>query len=140
MTAAEITTGMPQGSTSTPGRAFINSSLVALSGDPTPNDVTAPDAAKDFTGNLMDTAVPGEDFDPAGTSIPQVISFDDVASIVHERSEGQDHRREGMTLPLGGPAVDQWHLLECHFGLPLFDASLNQQVSQKIILHQLFSS
>lgn len=48
--------------------------------------------------------------------------------------------REGMTLPLGGPAVDQWHLLECHFGLPLFDASLNQQVSQKIISHQLFSS
>lgn len=45
-----------------------------------------------------------------------------------------------MTLPLGGPAVDQWHLLECHFGLPLFDASLNQQVSQKIISHQLFSS
>ncbi|XP_069971183.1 protein FAM91A1 [Penaeus vannamei] len=142
MTAAEITTGMPQGSTSTPGRAFINSSSVALSGDPTPNDVTAPDASKEFTGNLMDTAVPGEDFDPAGSSIPQVISFDDVASIVHERSEGQDPRsgREGMTLPLGGPAVDQWHLLECHFGLPLFDASLNQQVSQKIISHQLFSS
>lgn len=93
MTAAEITTGMPQGSTSTPGRAFINSSSVALSGDPTPNDVTAPDASKEFTGNLMDTAVPGEDFDPAGSSIPQVISFDDVASIVHERSEGQDPRR-----------------------------------------------
>lgn len=93
MTAAEITTGMPQGSTSTPARAFINSSSATLSGEPTANDVTAPDVSKGFTDNLMDTAVPGEDFDPATTSIPQVISFDDVASIVHERSEGQDPRR-----------------------------------------------
>ncbi|KAK3880789.1 hypothetical protein Pcinc_014741 [Petrolisthes cinctipes] len=110
LTATEITTGLPQGAAA---------------------------AASPFNthGELSDQDT------PAALAIPQVVSFEDMSSIVLEKQEEtQTHReREGMTLSLDGPSLNQWHLLECHFGLPLFDASLNQEVSNKIISHKLFS-
>lgn len=86
--------------------------------------------------------------------IPQVVSFDDVSNIMEDIMEGQEDiqqgqqqkevssgSRSGLQLPLGGnnSIVETWHLLDCHFGLPLFDAHLNTQVSNKIIQHNLFA-
>ncbi|XP_071544245.1 protein FAM91A1 [Panulirus ornatus] len=145
LTAAEITTGMPQGCTSTSNKAFITNASV-ISGNITTS-------SEGFSGNISDdggfgspvansTGISNDVAADTSASIPQVVSFDDVSSIVldkSEKSDAQSSGRDGMTLPLGGPTMDQWHLLECHFGLPLFDASLNQEVSQKIISHKLFS-
>ncbi|CAL4060121.1 unnamed protein product, partial [Meganyctiphanes norvegica] len=89
--------------------------------------------------------------------IPQVVSFDDVSNIMDENMEAQQDikqqqepaegsdgsSRVGLQLPLGGSSssshMETWHLLDCHFGLPLFDAQLNNQVSNKIIKHNLFA-
>ncbi|KAG7166866.1 FAM91A1-like [Homarus americanus] len=142
LTAAEITTGMPQGSSSTPHKSFITNPS-AISNSITECSKVASDGTSDSVASCNSTGnSDGIDADSSGASIPQVVSFDDVSSIVLDKMENSDARssvRENMTLQLGGPSMDQWHLLECHFGLPLFDASLNQQVSHKIISHKLFS-
>lgn len=36
--------------------------------------------------------------------------------------------------------LDQWLLLECHFGLPLFDANLNDEISRRVVANNLFAS
>ena len=69
-------------------------------------------------------------------------------------SEENTQGRHGLHLPLtsssnNNPLEDnennlalplqEWQLLECHFGLPLFDANLNKQVSQRIISHKLLT-
>ncbi|KAK8390079.1 hypothetical protein O3P69_012953 [Scylla paramamosain] len=124
LSAAEITTGMPQG---TPATAAPARPLLV----PTPPQVSDGEAGEEDGGS------------GSQASLPQVVSFDDVASLSLDAARAGDEThsdRGSMTLPLGGwAAVDQWHLLECHFGLPLFDATLNQQVSRKITTHHLFS-
>ncbi|KAK8751572.1 hypothetical protein OTU49_009168 [Cherax quadricarinatus] len=144
LTAAEITTGMPQGTTTTPHKAFIaNSSTNNIEGC---NKNVVGKASDSGTvcnafANSSDHSEPSA-VNTSNSSIPQVVSFEDVSSIVLDKSENSDAQRcgrESMTLPLGEPSMDQWYLLECHFGLPLFDASLNQQVSDKIISHKIFS-
>ncbi|XP_076066785.1 protein FAM91A1 isoform X2 [Oratosquilla oratoria] len=91
--------------------------------------------------------------------LPQVMSFDDInnisvlegekeeplpkAEVTRKISESEMPKvcaREGLSLPLTNMSEGEWLILECNFGLPLFDASLNQLVSQKIIQHDLFSS
>ncbi|RXG69864.1 Protein FAM91A1 [Armadillidium vulgare] len=76
--------------------------------------------------------------------IPQVISFDDVSSIgtfdqeevVVEGGIRKETVPESATLL---PPLNDWMLLDCHFGLPLFDAHLNDEISRRIVSHNLFS-
>nr|XP_045619377.1 protein FAM91A1-like isoform X1 [Procambarus clarkii] len=146
LTAAEITTGMPQGATSTPHKSFIANSSAITSNSEGCNKTAIGNASDDsaiFNCFTLDSGLSDNNADTSSASIPQVVSFDDVSSIVLDKPGNlniQSCGRDNMTLPLGGPSMDQWYLLECHFGLPLFDASLNQQVSNKIISHKLFSS
>ncbi|XP_066972878.1 protein FAM91A1 isoform X2 [Macrobrachium rosenbergii] len=125
---SEITTGMPQGATSS------SKSYVPDVSDDNPGTFDTSSGNETGTEKLAGDEASGD-----SSSIPQVVSFDDVSSIVLEKSEGQPSQRDNMTLQFGAPLVEQWHLLECHFGLPLFDASLNEEVSHKIISHKLFS-
>ncbi|XP_068235313.1 protein FAM91A1-like isoform X1 [Palaemon carinicauda] len=125
---SEITTGMPQGATSS------SKSFVPDESEEDPNIGNTTSGSEAGTEKLSVDEASGD-----SSSIPQVVSFDDVSSIVLEKSEGQPSQRDNMTLQFGSPLVEQWQLLECHFGLPLFDASLNEEVSHKIISHKLFS-
>ncbi|KAG0722098.1 Protein FAM91A1 [Chionoecetes opilio] len=123
LSAAEITTGMPQGAAT-----------------------TAPVPVKPLLAPPNPVVVPGVEVERVDVCIPQVVSFEDVSALSLEdpkpavAQEAYSSERGALTLPLGTcRAPEQWHLLECHYGLPLFDATLNQQVSGKITTHHLFS-
>lgn len=96
LTAAEITTGMPQGCSSTPNKSFITNTSVIN------NNTTCSEAV---SGNTSDDAVFGNPIasstgfsddvaaDTTSASIPQVVSFDDVTSIVLDKSQKSDAQR-----------------------------------------------
>ena len=67
--------------------------------------------------------------DGGGVKMPQVVSFDDVSNIDQDSVTSEENL----------PSLNEWLLLECHFGLPLFDDELNQEVSKSVVKHNLFS-
>ena len=82
LSATEITTGMPQGATST-SKSFIPNN---------PEDNPCGSETSSGSKEGIDIPVSKETPDDS-SSIPQVMSFDDVSSIVLDKSEGHSSQR-----------------------------------------------
>lgn len=83
LSAAEITTGMPQGSANTPSRFIVNASGVANVVVDDRSSANVPDDRRGLTAAT----------DVNTTSIPQVVSFDDVSSIVLDKPNAAETQR-----------------------------------------------
>lgn len=59
----------------------------------------------------------------------------DNSDIVAEKPNSLDLKEETESL-----VEDEWCLLDCYFGIPLFEPNINNQICEKIVFEGLFNS
>ena len=99
--------------------------------------------SSDSVGNLMDEPINGlKDKKSADMLANEIDLLDLNNSDKREFSESPNKPEELNSLHLEEETLDEeeWCLLDCYFGIPLFEPSINKDVCDRIMNEGLFNS